>query len=148
MIKEKKQLNKFSVLTLGCSKNVYDSENLIGTLQANNFKYTEDVNKTDVLIINTCGFIQSAKEENIRTIIEAAESRKRGKLKKLIVVGCLSERYNVELTEQIKGVDNFFGTNASKEVLNVLTENNSKIELTGERHLLTPKHYAYLKRTF
>ncbi len=144
-MKNIQNIKTFAVHTLGCSKNVVDSENLIGKIEANGFSYTEDLKETDALIINTCGFIKSAKDENVNYILQAAELRKKGKIKKLIVMGCLAERYKSELESQIHEVDNFFGLNATDEILNSLGEPNLKYELAGERHLLTPKHYAYLK---
>ncbi|HRP01922.1 MAG TPA: 30S ribosomal protein S12 methylthiotransferase RimO [Candidatus Kapabacteria bacterium] len=137
-------IDNISVITLGCSKNLVDSERFTGLLLNNGFKYTDDSKKTDALIINTCGFIGPAKEENINVILEAAELRRRGKLKKLIVTGCLSERYNKELTEQIANVDHFFGVNSDEKILRAL-KGGDKYNLIGERMLFTPKHYAYLK---
>jgi ribosomal protein S12 methylthiotransferase len=96
------------------------------------------------MVINTCGFIKSAKEENVQVILEAAEQRRQGNLKKLIVTGCLSERYNKELSSQIPNVDFFLGINSDKKILKILS-GDQKYTLTGERMLFTPKHYAYLK---
>ena len=136
-------INKISVITLGCAKNLVDSERFSGLLQANGFEFT-DANNADAMVINTCGFIKSAKEENIQVILEAAEQRRKGKLKKLIVTGCLSERYNKELSSQIPNVDFFLGINSDKKILKILS-GDQKYTLTGERMLFTPKHYAYLK---
>lgn len=136
-------INKISVITLGCAKNLVDSERFSGLLLANGFEFT-DANNADAMIINTCGFIKSAKEENVKVILEAAEQRRKGKLKKLIVTGCLSERYNKELTSQIPNVDFFLGINSDKKILKILS-GDQKYTLTGERMLFTPKHYAYLK---
>ncbi len=141
---DNKSIDNISVITLGCAKNLVDSERFTGLLLSNGFKYTEDSNKTDALIINTCGFIKPAKEENINVILEASELRRRGKIKKLIVTGCLSERYNKELTEQIPNVDHFFGVNSDEKILRALKKDD-KYNLIGERMLFTPKHYAYLK---
>ena len=140
----KTKINKVSILTLGCSKNLVDSETLLGQLKANGYLYTENVNEADALIINTCGFIKPAKEESIGVIIEACELRKKKSLKKLIVCGCLSERYAEELKDQVKDVDHFFGIDSHKQILEVLDPDMRK-ELKGERELLTPKHYAYIK---
>ncbi len=138
-----KEIKNISVITLGCSKNLVDSERFSGLLNANGFKFT-DANNADAMIINTCGFIKSAKEENIQLILEAAEQRRKGKLKKLIVAGCLSQRYGNELSEQIPNVDHFLGTNSDLKILKILAGEN-KHSLIGERMLFTPKHYAYLK---
>ena len=137
-------IKSFSILTLGCSKNVVDSEFLIARLKANSLDYTQDINDADALIINTCGFIKPAKEENIQLIQEASELRKQNKLKSLIVFGCLAERYADELRTQLPNVDHIFGLNSNDEILKALVL-NPKQELLGERELLTPKHYAYLK---
>jgi len=137
-------IDNISVITLGCAKNLVDSERFTGLLLNNGFNYTDDSANTDALIINTCGFIKPAKEENINVIIEAAELRRRGKIKKLIVTGCLSERYNKELTEQIPNVDHFFGVNSDEKILRAL-KTDDKYNLIGERMLFTPKHFAYLK---
>lgn len=136
-------INKISVITLGCAKNLVDSERFSGLLLANGFEFT-DANNADAMVINTCGFIKSAKEENVQVILEAAEQRRKGKLKKLIVTGCLSERYNKELSSQIPNVDFFLGINSDKKILKILS-GDQKYTLTGERMLFTPKHYAYLK---
>jgi ribosomal protein S12 methylthiotransferase len=136
-------INKISVITLGCAKNLVDSERFSGLLLANGFEFT-DANNADAMVINTCGFIKSAKEENVQVILEAAEQRRKGKLKKLIVTGCLSERYNKELTSQIPNVDFFLGINSDKKILKILS-GDQKYTLNGERMLFTPKHYAYLK---
>ncbi len=144
-MKKIENIKTVAVHTLGCSKNVVDSENLIGQIEANGFQYTENLKQADAMIINTCGFIKSAKDENINYILQAAELRKKGKIKKLIVMGCLAERYKNELETQIHEVDNFFGMNANEAIISSLGVPDLKYELAGERHLLTPKHYAYLK---
>ena len=143
-MKKDKSINKISVITLGCAKNLVDSERFTGLLLANGFTYSDDIDKSDALIINTCGFIKPAKEENINVILESAELRRRGKLKKLIVTGCLSERYNAELVSQVSNVDHFFGVNSDEKILRAL-KSQDKYNLIGERMLFTPKHYAYLK---
>ncbi|HCN04187.1 MAG TPA: 30S ribosomal protein S12 methylthiotransferase RimO, partial [Bacteroidetes bacterium] len=103
---------KVHIVTLGCSKNTVDSETLAGHLRANSMELATTVEDADTLIINTCGFIDAAKEESVNTILEAAELRKEGKLSQLIVAGCLSERYGNELRKEIPEVDHFFGTEA------------------------------------
>lgn len=137
-------IKSFSILTLGCSKNVVDSEFLIARLKGNELNYVQNLDEADALIINTCGFIKPAKEENIQLIQEASELRRKNKLKSLIVFGCLAERYADELKTQLPYVDHIFGLNSNDEILKALVQ-NPKLELLGERELLTPRHYAYLK---
>jgi ribosomal protein S12 methylthiotransferase len=135
---------KIHVLTLGCSKNTVDSEVLLKQLQVNNWEITEEAEDADISVINTCGFIEDAKHESIQTILQAVELKKAGKLKKVIVMGCLSERYAADLKKEIPEVDAFIGANKMDEVVKTLG-GDSKIELLGERMLTTPRHYAYLK---
>ncbi|MFH1049738.1 MAG: 30S ribosomal protein S12 methylthiotransferase RimO [bacterium] len=136
--------DRISVLTLGCSKNTVDSENMLGVFKEAGFNISKDYNNTDYLVINTCGFIKTAKEESIQVILDAIESKKRGDLKKVIVCGCLAERYMEVLKNQIDDVDLFSGLNSVREILLHLKPDFKK-ELTEERVLLTPKHFAYLK---
>ncbi|MCZ2132220.1 MAG: 30S ribosomal protein S12 methylthiotransferase RimO [Bacteroidetes bacterium] len=133
-----------SIVTLGCSKNTVDSETLAGHLQANNMTLARSAAEADALIINTCGFIDVAKEESVNTILEAAKLRKEGALKTLIVAGCLSARYADELAAEIPEVDHFFGTEAYGSILKALSP-DLKYSLLGERNLSTPSHFAYLK---
>lgn len=135
---------KISVITLGCSKNTVDSERLMNQLKLNRFDLTENPEEADSIVINTCGFIDAAKEESINTILSAVELKKKGKLKKIVVAGCLSERYKDELRKEIPEVDSFFGTEAYEGIVNDFG-GNLKYELLGERLLTTPKHFAYLK---
>ena len=135
--------NSINVITLGCSKNIYDSEVLMGQLVANNKKVVHE-KKGNVVVINTCGFIDNAKEESIETILENVNLKKDGKIDKLYVTGCLSERYRDELINEIPEVDEFFGTTDLPNLLRILGA-NYKYELLGERVLTTPKSYAYLK---
>ncbi len=137
-------IKSFSILTLGCSKNVVDSEFLIARLKGNELNYVQNIDEADALIINTCGFIKPAKEENIQLIQEASELRRQNKLKSLIVFRCLAERYADELRTQLPNVDHIFGLNSNDDILKALVQ-NPKMELLGERELLTPRHYAYLK---
>ncbi len=139
-----KKKENISVITLGCSKNTVDSERLLNQLKANNIKISDDPNTSETVIINTCGFIEAAKEESINTILNAVELKKEGKIKKVIVAGCLSERYKLELQKEIPEVDAYFGTENYEEILNVLG-GKLKYELLGERLLTTPSHSAYLK---
>lgn len=143
-IKNTSDIKTISTLTLGCSRNVVDSERIIGGLEANGFIYKDSADGVDALIINTCGFIEPAKEESIKVILDAAEMKKAGKLKTLIVTGCLSERYYDDLYAQIPDVDYFFGVASEEKILKVLS-GDRKYTLLGERSVLTPEHYAYLK---
>ncbi len=141
MIKKKRKIN---LITLGCSKNVVDSEVLMRQLEEQEFEFIENSDKSEVTIINTCGFIQSAKQESLDTILHAASLKKEGRIKKLIVMGCLSERYSKELIKEIPEVDVYIGTNKLELVLKEFGI-NLKYELLGERKLTTPSHYSYLK---
>ena len=138
--------NKINIITLGCSKNLVDSEVLSGQLLANDIDVVHENRKNDhnIVIVNTCGFIEKAKEESIETILEQVELKKKGKLEKLYVTGCLSERYRNNLEAEIPEVDAFFGTMELPRILKTL-EADYKAELIGERLLSTPSHYAYLK---
>ncbi|NDG52207.1 MAG: 30S ribosomal protein S12 methylthiotransferase RimO [Flavobacteriia bacterium] len=138
--------NKINVITLGCSKNIYDSEVLMGQLKANEMDVEHESDKDDanVVVINTCGFIDNAKEESINTIIEQAERKSDGKIDKLFVTGCLSERYKSDLEKEIPNVDEYFGTTDLPKLLQALGA-DYKHELIGERLTTTPKHYAFLK---
>jgi ribosomal protein S12 methylthiotransferase len=135
---------KVSVITLGCSKNTVDSERLMRQLQLNKIKLTDDPNQSDTVIINTCGFIESAKEESINTILNSVALKNEGKLKKVIVAGCLSERYKADLIKEIPEVDVYFGTENYEGIVKELG-GNLMYELLGERLLTTPSHTAYLK---
>lgn len=135
---------KVSVITLGCSKNTVDSERLMKQIQLNKIGLVDDPNKAETVIINTCGFIEAAKEESINTILEAVAMKNNGKLKKVIVAGCLSERYKEDLIKEIPEVDVYFGTENYEGIIKELGGNLKK-ELLGERLLTTPSHIAYLK---
>ncbi|SHK42380.1 30S ribosomal protein S12 methylthiotransferase RimO [Epilithonimonas mollis] len=134
---------KINVVTLGCSKNVYDSEVLMGQLEANGKKVVHE-EKGDVVVINTCGFIDNAKEESINTILEYVDLKNQGVVEKVFVTGCLSERYKPDLEREIPDVDQYFGTRDLPILLKHLGA-DYKHELVGERLTTTPKHYAYLK---
>ena len=138
--------NKINVITLGCSKNTYDSEVLMGQLSANNIAVEHESEKEDanIVVINTCGFIDNAKEESINTILQQAQRKEAGMIDKLYVTGCLSERYKPDLEREITNVDQYFGTTDLPKLLKVLGA-DYKHELLGERLITTPKHYAYLK---
>ncbi len=139
-----KNSNKIGILTLGCSKNTVDSERLAEQLQVNKFKMVDNPEEADTVIINTCGFIEEAREESVNTVLNAIELKKSGKLKKVIVAGCLSERYEKELKEELPEVDSFFGVEKYEEIVKELGGDLRK-ELLGERKLSTPSHFAYLK---
>src|SRR5687767_15665882 len=137
---------KVNVITLGCSKNIYDSEILMGQLKANKFdvEHEKDNGAGGIVIINTCGFIDNAKQESIDTILRYAKAKKAGEIEQLYVTGCLSERYKPELKKDIPEVDEYFGTRDLIPLLKTLGA-DYKHELIGERLLTTPSHYAYLK---
>jgi ribosomal protein S12 methylthiotransferase len=141
-----KRSEKINVVTLGCSKNIFDSEVLMAQLKANDFSVEHESEKEDfdTVIINTCGFIDNAKEESINTILQFSEAKKNGWVEKVIVTGCLSERYRDELEKDIPEVDAWFGTRELPRLLKTLKA-DYKHELVGERFLTTPIHYAYLK---
>jgi len=139
-----KKRKKVSVITLGCSKNTVDSERLMRQLQANNIGLQSDPDKSDAIIINTCGFIEAAKEESVDTILKAVNWKNSGKTKKVIVAGCLSERYKSELLKEIPEVDVYFGTESFEGIVKELG-GELKYNLLGERFVTTPSHTAYLK---
>ncbi len=138
--------DKVNVITLGCSKNLVDSEDMITQLRANDYEVVHDSNEEDanVIIVNTCGFIDLAKEESVNTILQYADVKKQGGIDKLYVTGCLSQRYKDDLEQEIPEVDAYFGT---LELPGLLAKLNAdyKHELIGERVLTTPQHFAYLK---
>lgn len=138
--------NKVNVVTLGCSKNIVDSEVLMGQLKANNFQVSHESTEDDssIVIINTCGFIDNAKQESIDTIIRYANAKNEGLVDKVYVTGCLSERYRPELEKEIPNVDGYFGTRELPRLLKTLKA-DYKHELVGERLLTTPHHYSYFK---
>jgi ribosomal protein S12 methylthiotransferase len=135
--------NRINVVTLGCSKNVYDSEVLMGQLKANDKDVVHE-QEGNIVVINTCGFIDNAKEQSVNTILEYVELKEQGEVDKVFVTGCLSERYKPDLVKEIPNVDQYFGTTELPELLAAL-EADYKHELIGERLTTTPKNYAYLK---
>jgi ribosomal protein S12 methylthiotransferase len=145
-MKTKNKKDKVNIITLGCSKNMVDSEVLSGQLAAADFDVRHESKKLDynIVVVNTCGFIDLAKQESINTILEQVELKKRGKLDKVYVTGCLSERYKRNLEEEIPEVDAYFGTMELPFLLRKF-DVDYKGELVGERLLSTPNHYAYLK---
>lgn len=132
-----------NVVTLGCSKNVYDSEVLMGQLRANNKQVVHE-QEGDIVVINTCGFIDNAKEESVNTILSYVQKKQEGLVEKVFVTGCLSERYKPDLIKEIPDVDQYFGTTELPSLLAALGA-DYKHELVGERLTTTPKNYAYLK---
>lgn len=138
---------RVNVVTLGCSKNIHDSEVLMGQLKGNQMEVVHEASNlqdNDIVVINTCGFIDNAKQESIDTILQFAELKDQGKVNKVIVTGCLSERYKPELQAEITNVDAFFGTNDLPELLSSLGA-DYRHELLGERLLTTPSHFSYFK---
>jgi len=135
--------NRINVITLGCSKNVYDSEVLMGQLKASGKDVVHEQNG-NVVVINTCGFINNAKEESVNTILEYMQKKEDGEVDKVFVTGCLSERYKPDLQKEIPNVDQYFGTTELPGLLKALGA-DYKHELIGERLTTTPKNYAYLK---
>ena len=151
-VKERKIKNeniapRVNVITLGCSKNTYDSEVLMGQLKGNQIDVVHeanDIRANDIIVINTCGFIDNAKQESIDTILQFSDLKAEGKVGKVVVTGCLSERYKPELSAEIKNVDSWFGTNDLPHLLQAIGA-DYKHELIGERLLTTPSHFAYFK---
>lgn len=139
-----KNKKNVEIITLGCAKNIVDSERLIKQLNAHDFKVVQNSDEADTIIINTCGFINPAKEESINTILNAIELKKSNKIEKVIVAGCLSARYSKELKKEIPEVDAFLGTEDYAGILKQLNL-DLKNNLLGERIITTPQHYAYLK---
>lgn len=135
--------NKINIVTLGCSKNLYDSEVLMGQLKANQKEVVHE-EEGNIVVINTCGFIENAKEESINTILEFVEKKEEGEVDQVFVTGCLSERYKPDLEKEIPNVDQYFGTRELPLLLKALGADYRK-ELVGERLSTTPQHFAYLK---
>jgi len=135
--------NKINVITLGCSKNIYDSEVLMGQLKASDKEVVHE-EEGNIVVINTCGFIDNAKEESVTTILEQIQKKEAGEVDKVYVTGCLSERYKPDLEKEIPQVDQYFGTTDLPQLLKVLKA-DYRHELVGERILTNPKHYAYFK---
>ena len=134
-------------ISLGCSKNLVDSETLMGLMEAHGYQCTHDSDdpQGDIVVINTCGFIADAKEESINTILEFAQAKTEGKIKKLFVMGCLSERYLADLEEEIPEVDGWYGKFNYKQLLGDLEKLEELEKIEAHRHITTPPHYAYLK---
>jgi ribosomal protein S12 methylthiotransferase len=134
------------IISLGCSKNLVDSEVLMGLMEANGYQCTHDSDdpQGEIVVVNTCGFINDAKEESINTILEFAQAKTEGRIEKLFVMGCLSERYLAELEAEIPEVDGWYGKFNYKKLLQDLEGENFKA-LEGKRHITTPRHYTYIK---
>ena len=140
---KKKPLN---LISLGCAKNLVDSEILLGGLQQTDVSITANPEEADTIVVNTCGFLDIAREESVETILQAAEMKKTGSLKELVVMGCLSERYPEELKKEIPEVDRIFGSNDHRQIVSFLTgQEYAKDDPLFFRSLMTPNHYAYLK---
>ena len=140
---KKKTLN---LISLGCAKNLVDSEILLGGLQQTDVSITHNPEEADTIVVNTCGFLDIAREESVETILQAAEMKKTGSLKELVVMGCLSERYPEELKKEIPEVDRIFGSNDHRQIVSFLTgQEYAKDDPLFFRSLMTPSHYAYLK---
>jgi len=139
-----KPSKKVTIITLGCAKNQVDSEALWSQLQGNDFEVTSEISEASIAVINTCGFIDEAKKQSVDTILETVKLKNEGKLEKVIVMGCLSERYHNDLAKEIPEVDRFFGSNEMPMIVSELG-GNYKYELLGERQLSTPHYSAYLK---
>ena len=134
------------IISLGCSKNLVDSEALMGLLEANGYQCTHDSDdpQGDIVVVNTCGFINDAKEESINTILEFAQAKSEGRIERLYVMGCLSERYLADLEKEIPEVDGWYGKFNYRQLLNDL-KGEDFVACEGKRHITTPRHYAYLK---
>jgi len=139
-------LKKLNFISLGCAKALVDSELLLGGLKNENFIFTKEPKEADIILINTCGFLDIARQESIETILQACELKKTGSLKQVIVMGCLSERYPDQLSKEIPEVDKFFGSNDHKQIISFITgKDYAKQDPLYSRSLMTPNHYAYIK---
>ncbi len=139
-------LKKLNFISLGCAKALVDSELLLGGLKNENFIFTKEPKEADTILINTCGFLDIARQESIETILQACELKKTGSLKQVVVMGCLSERYPDQLSKEIPEVDKFFGSNDHKQIISFITgKDYAKQDPLYFRSLMTPNHYAYIK---
>ena len=137
---------KLNLISLGCAKNLVDSEILLGGLKTTGVDIVDDPQKADAIVVNTCGFLDIAREESVDTILQAAEMKKKGDLKELVVMGCLSERYPDELVKEIPEIDHIFGSNDHRQIVSFLTgKEYQKDDPLFFRSLMTPNHYAYIK---
>ena len=141
-----KKQKKFSIVSLGCPKNTVDSEILKGGLLKSDFTYCDNPEEAEVVVVNTCGFIEDARQESIDTIIDLIELKRSGTVKQLLIAGCMSERYEKELRKSLPEVDKIYGVNSQQKIISDLTKNKiSPCNLEFGRSLMTPGHYAYLK---
>ncbi|MBJ47914.1 MAG: 30S ribosomal protein S12 methylthiotransferase RimO [Candidatus Marinimicrobia bacterium] len=139
-------MKKINIITLGCSKNIYDSELLIGGLQKNNFEIVNDIVDANCVIVNTCGFLDDARKEGIETILEVEQLKNNGKIQTAVVMGCMSERFGHELRSEISNIDHYFGSNNIAEIIRFLcSETHELYDPDFNRANLTPNHYGYLK---
>ena len=137
---------KLCLITLGCSKNLVDSELILGSIKNSQYTITEQPNEADTIIVNTCGFLDSAREESVDVILEAGELKKKGKLKQLVVSGCFSERYKNQIQDELPEVDHFFGTTDLDDLVKKVTgKDYQKNDPDFNKSILPPNHYAYLK---
>ena len=135
-----------NLISLGCAKNLVDSEILLGGINQTNLEIVKNPEDADTIIVNTCGFLDIAREESVNTILEAAELKNTGNLQELVVMGCLSERYPNEIKEEIPEIDRIFGSNDHRQIVSFLTGRDfSRDDPLFFRSLMTPKHYAYIK---
>jgi len=142
----KSRAKTFSIISLGCPKNTVDSEVIKGGLIQSGLEYKKEDDNSDVVVINTCGFLESAREESVQTILNTIERKKTGDIKRVVVMGCMAERYADELKANLKEVDNIFGVNDHNEIINQIAENTGRcFEMKDSRSLLTRDHFAYLK---
>ena len=139
-------MKKISIVTLGCSKNIYDSELLLGGFKKNNFEITNEPIDADYVVVNTCGFLDEARQESIDVILDLERLRKNNTISLLVVAGCMSERFEEEMRQELNYVDHFFGTNDSNKIINfICSESHHRFDPDFNRIHLTPKHYGYLK---
>ena len=135
-----------NLISLGCAKNLVDSEILLGGINQTNLDIVKNPEDADTIIVNTCGFLDIAREESVNTILEAAELKNTGNLQELVVMGCLSERYPNEIKEEIPEIDRIFGSNDHRQIVSFLTGKDfSRDDPLFFRSLMTPKHYSYIK---
>lgn len=139
-------MHKLNMISLGCAKALVDSEILLGGLKQNQVEIMESPEEAETVVVNTCGFLDIAREESIETILQAAELKKSGNIKQLVVMGCLSERYPDELAKEIPEIDRIFGSNNHRDIVQFITGKEfSKDDPLFYRSLMTPNHYAYVK---
>ena len=138
---------QIDIITMGCSKNLVDSETLMAKFEKAGYKCTHDAKRIEgeIVVVNTCGFIEDAKQESIDTILELVQAKEEGRIGKLFVMGCLSQRYKEDLEKEIPEVDKYYGKFNYKQLLVDLGEPETPVTESAERHITTPRHYAYIK---